>query len=292
MIKSMTGYGRGEAKADGIEVTVEIKSVNHRYLDFYIRVPRQLSFLEEKIRSYVSSRVSRGKFEIFVTYENFSEGSKNVLLDEELVKAYLKAMTKLRNDYNLNDDMSVSVLAKFPDILKIEKIEEDEIKVWKVVEDAINNSMNKLINMRELEGSKLKKNIMKKLSSVEESLESINKQAPEVVENYKNKLKIRFDEMLTQEIIEEDRLVAEFTIFADKCSIDEEIVRLDSHINQAKETLNLNCSVGRKLDFMVQEMNREINTIGAKANDLLITNKVVEVKSELEKIREQIQNIE
>jgi uncharacterized protein (TIGR00255 family) len=292
MIKSMTGYGRGEEKLDGIEITTEMKSVNHRYLDFFIRVPRQMSFLEEKIRAYVSKKISRGKIDIFVTCENFGSDSRSVLLDEELVKSYISAMTKLRDDYKLIDDISTSIIARFPDVLKVEKIDEDEIKVWNVVEKALSISIAKMIEMRINEGKKLKESILEKLKSVEKSLNIIKGRAPLVVENYKERLNARLGDILNQEIIDENRLAAELMIFSDKCSIDEEVVRMDSHIIQVNKILGLDYPIGRKLDFMVQEMNREINTIGAKANDLVITNNVVDVKSELEKIREQIQNIE
>ena len=292
MIKSMTGYGRGEIKQDGIEVSIEIKSVNHRYLDFYIRLPKQLNFMEDKIRTYVSKVVSRGKCDIFITYENFTEGSKSVLLDSQLAKAYIDSMKKLRDDYGLIDDISTSIIARFPDILKLEKMEENEERLWKIMESAVEISSKKLIEMREIEGKKLKDNILEKLILVEGALNLIRQRAPEIVSNYKEKLRLRFNDLVEQGVVDESRLAAELVIFADKCSIDEEIVRLDSHITQVREILEKNYPIGRKLDFMIQEMNREINTIGSKANDLLITNNVVDVKTELEKIREQIQNIE
>lgn len=292
MIRSMTGYGRGESQGHGKEFVVEIKTVNHRYSDIFIKMPRQLSFLEDKIRDKVGKSLSRGKIDVYVSFEDYSEDSKSVMLDEALAKAYIQAAELLKTKYNLKDDISVSLVSRFPDILKIEKVEDDQEELWELFKVALENALNSLVVMRENEGEELKSSVLEKCTYIESVLKEIKSRAPEVVKEYKNKLENRIKELLEQQTIDENRLATEVAIFADRCSIDEEIVRLGSHINQLRETLALSQPVGRKLDFLVQEMNREINTIGSKANDLVIARHVVELKSELEKIREQIQNIE
>lgn len=294
MIRSMTGFGRGRAQADGREFLVEIKTVNHRYCDIYIKLPRQISFLEDKVREVIGKSISRGKVDVFINYEDFSEDSKNILIDEGLAKTYIKSVEYLRDKYGLKDDISVSLIAKFPDILKVEKPEEDEEKIWNLLYEALSHALDSLISMRETEGEGLKNDLLERTDAIEKVVQEISIRAPEVVKEYKCKLENRIKEILEQQVIDENRLAMEVAIFADRCNIDEELVRLESHINQLRQTLNSDSDtpVGRKLDFLIQEMNREINTIGSKANDLSITQSVVEIKSELEKIREQIQNIE
>lgn len=292
MIRSMTGFGRGESQEEGRQFLVEIKTVNHRYSDIFIKIPRQISFLEDKVREVISRGLSRGKIDVYISYEEYGDDSKSVLLDEPLTKAYIKAIETLRDTYNLKDDISVSLVAKFPDILKVEKTEVDEEKIWSLLKIALDSALNALVRMREIEGEGLKNSILEKADYMENILKDISLRAPHVVEEYKQKLENRIKELLDQQTIDESRIATEVAFFADRCSIDEEIVRLGSHIAQIRETLKLDQSIGRKLDFLIQEMNREINTIGSKANDLAITRNVVEVKSELEKVREQIQNIE
>ena len=292
MIRSMTGFGRGKSQADGMEFLVEIKTVNHRYSDVYIKLPRQISFLEDKVREVVSKSVSRGKADVFISLEDFSEDSRSILIDEGLAKTYISTIRLLKDKYDLLDDISVSLIAKFPDVLKVEKVEQDEEKTWKLLNEALNGAIESLINMREIEGEGLKVSIFEKADFIENIVKEIGIRAPEVVKEYKCKLENRIKELMDQQIIDENRMATEVAIFADRCSIDEELVRLTSHISQLRETLKIGQSVGRKLDFLIQEMNREINTIGSKANDLNITKFVVDIKSELEKIREQIQNIE
>lgn len=292
MIKSMTGFGRGEAREEGREFLVEIKTVNHRYSDIFVKMPRMLSFLEDKVRDMVSKSLSRGKIDIFISYENRGDDSKSVLLDEPLAKAYIKAAQLLRDTYNLKDDISVSLVSRFPDILRIERPEEDEEKVWQLLRGALKNAIDALLIMRENEGQQLKSNLLQILCVIQDVLNEIAARAPEVVKEYKQKLESRIKELLEQQNIDENRLAMEVALFADRCSIDEEIVRLGSHIVQFKAALDNPQPVGRKLDFLIQEMNRETNTIGSKANDLFITRNVVEIKGELEKLREQIQNIE
>ncbi len=295
MIRSMTGFGRGKSQADGREFLVEIKTVNHRYCDIYIKLPRQISFLEEKVREVVGKSVSRGKVDVFISYDDFSEESKNILIDEGLARTYIKSVEHLRDKYGLKDDISVSLIAKFPDILKVEKSEQDEDKIWGLLSEALSHALDALINMRQVEGEGLRNDLLERADVIEKVVQEISIRAPEVVKEYKCKLENRIKEILEQQVIDENRMAMEVAIFADRCNIDEELVRLGSHINQLRQTLNntqFDQPVGRKLDFLLQEMNREINTIGSKANDLSITQNVVEIKSELEKIREQIQNIE
>lgn len=292
MIRSMTGFGRGESKEEGRMFLVEIKTVNHRYSDIFIKMPRQISFLEDKIRDVVGKSLSRGKIDVFVTYEEYGDDSKSVVIDEPLATAYVKAVESLRDKYSLKDDISVSLISRFPDILKVEKVEVDEGKTWELLKVALDNALQSLIVMRGIEGEGLKNNILERTAYIADILKEITVRAPEVVKEYKQKLENRIKELLEQQTIDENRLAVEVAYFADRCSIDEEIIRLGSHISQMRDTLDLQQPVGRKLDFLIQEMNREINTIGSKANDLVITKNVVELKSELEKLREQIQNLE
>jgi uncharacterized protein (TIGR00255 family) len=288
----MTGFGRGDCLLDGNNFTVELKTVNHRYCDVFIKIPKQMSFLEDKVREFVTGNISRGKIDVYISYENSSEDSREVVFDETLVNAYKKALITLRDEYSLKDDITVSLLSGFPNVLKIQKADQDEDELWKVLKKSLDNAMTTLIAMRENEGKKLRENIVEKINKIENILLDVKTHSPEVVKDYKQKLTTRITEILDQRVPDETRLAMEVAIFADRCSVDEEIVRLSSHINQVRQTLNLEEPVGRKLDFLIQEMNREVNTIGSKANDLTITGDVVDIKCELEKVREQIQNIE
>ncbi len=292
MIKSMTGFGRGENSQDGKEFTVEIKTVNHRYSDVFIRMPRQIGFLEDKVRELVGKAVSRGKIDVYITYSNYSDDAKLVTLDEGLAKTYISATQSLRDKFALKDDITVSLISRYPDVLKVEQAQEDEELLWSLLKTAVVKALDALIKMREVEGEGLRNVLLDRADYIDSIVEEIAKRAPEIPKEYKLKLTTRIKELLDQQPIDENRLATEVAVFADRCSIDEELVRLASHIGQLREALSIDQPVGRKLDFLVQEMNREINTIGSKANDLSITKNVVEVKSEIEKIREQIQNIE
>ena len=292
MIRSMTGFGRGDCQEDGKEFQVEIKTVNHRYSDVFIKMPRQIGFLEEKVRDMVGKAVSRGKIDVYITYNNFGDDSKCVMFDEALAKTYISAVEALRDKFSLRDDISVSLISKYPDVLKVEQAEEDEDKLWLLLKAAVENALSSLITMREIEGEGLKTDLLARALYIEKILREISLRAPDVVKEYKLKLETRIKDLLDQQNMDESRLAIEIAIFADRCSIDEEIVRLGSHLSQMREALNIQQPIGRKLDFLIQEMNREINTIGSKANDLAITRNVVEIKSEIEKMREQVQNIE
>ncbi|HEY5585544.1 MAG TPA: YicC/YloC family endoribonuclease [Ruminiclostridium sp.] len=293
MVRSMTGFGRGTYSDDGKEFTVEIKSVNHRYIDFYIKLPRQIGFLEERVREVVSKSLFRGKVDIFISFEDRSDDSRSVTLDEALASAYIQAVEKLKDKYNLKDDLSVSLVSKFPDVLRIEKNEDDEEQLWDVLNKALEVAISSLVQMREKEGNELRTSLLQKADYIEEIISQISIRSPKVVIEYKQKLENRIKEILNQQTIDENRIAMEVAIFADRCGIDEELVRLGSHLIQLRDILSIKKQpVGRKLDFLVQEINREINTIGSKSNDIIITKNVLELKSETEKIREQIQNIE
>lgn len=292
MIRSMTGYGHYEYQDEEIRMSIEIKTVNHRYCDVYIRLPRQLSCFEDKVRSLITSRVSRGKIDVFINWEYVGEGNKEVILDEGLARAYYEAMGKLAQSLGLRDDISTSTLARFPEILRVEKKEEDAEAIWAILEPGVNAAVDTLLAMREAEGEKLKISLLEICESIEAYRQKILTRAPQVVAEYKEKLTTRIRELMDSNAVDEMRIAMEVAIFADKASINEELVRLKSHLDQFGETLALDGPIGKKLDFLLQEMNREVNTIGSKANNLDITKNVVELKSEIEKIREQIQNIE
>ncbi len=293
MPHSMTGYGKGEINLDGKEFVLEIKSVNSRYCDMYIKLPRNIMAFEEKIRSVVGKRVSRGKLDIMVNFSDRSEGSKEVILDKPLASAYLKALEELRDTYKLKDDISISIISRFPDVLSIEKNEDDMEELWAMLEQALDKALKGLAEMRLREGKELKKDLLMRGEKVIALLNEIVERAPGVILEYKGKLEARITELLeNRAIVDEARIAMEVAMFADKCAIDEEVVRLKSHMLQMTEILDLKEPVGRKLDFLVQEMNREANTIGSKSNDIVITKNMLEIKSEIEKIREQVQNIE
>ena len=293
MVKSMTGFGRSVSKEENANnFTVEIKSVNHRYLDFNIRMPRSLMSLENKVREAVKERINRGKIDIFINQNIYGKEDLNVKFNELLADNYLNVLETIRDRYNVNNDISVSLIAKFPEVVSLEKKEEDLEEVWANLNYALVEATAGLASMREAEGLKLLEDILSNGNKIKELLYNIEKKAPFVVENYKNKLAARLKELLEKGTIDEARVSAEVAIFADKAAIDEEIIRLYSHLNQLKETLQLNEPIGRKLDFIVQEMNREANTMTSKSSDLEIINLTINIKNYIEKIREQIQNIE
>ncbi len=292
MIKSMTGFGRGISQANGKEFVVEIKTVNHRYMDIFTKIPRQISFIEDRMRELVGKYISRGKVDIYVSYDDMGEESKTVILDEMLAKAYIDAIGLLKQKFQLNEEISVSLISRFPDVLRVEKVDENEDEIWQILKSALEGALEALVAMRLKEGAEIRNSLLEKADFIEKTVKQIKDRSPDIVKEYKAKLESRINELMEQQSIDESRLAVEVAFFADRCSIDEEIVRLGSHISQLRDTLNSDQPVGRKLDFLLQEMNREVNTIGSKANDLSITRSVIELKSELEKIREQIQNIE
>jgi len=291
MLRSMTGYGHCEYTENDISFTIEIKTVNHRYIDIFLKMPKQLSVFEDMIRSLVSAKIQRGKIDIYITYDNKSSDFQEVILDEGLAKAYCDALRKISDGLGLRDDISATSLARFPDILKVEKQENNE-EVGKILEKAFSMALDELVQMRTREGEKLKESLLANLSTIEDYIEKIKEKAPLVVKEYKEKLEMRLNELIDIQRVDPARIATEVALFADKCSIDEELVRLKSHIIQMREMLDVGSPVGKKADFLIQEMNREVNTIGSKASNIDITRNVVELKSEIEKLREQIQNIE
>jgi len=292
MIRSMTGFGRGNSEKDGKSFTIEIKSVNHRYFETNIRMPRVLISFEDKIRKIIGEKVKRGKLDVFVTQGNYDKEDVEACLNEKLAQSYMNCFQVLKDKYDLNDDISVGTIARLPEVITLKQKEEDVSETFEQIEMSLTKALEALLFMREREGKKLLEDVIIKCDFIKELVEKVKERAPLVVSEYRGKLIQRLNVLHKEIEFDENRVAMEIAIFADKAGIDEEIVRLNSHIDQMKETLLLNEPVGRKLDFIIQEMNRETNTIASKANDLGILNTVINMKSEIEKIREQIQNIE
>lgn len=292
MVKSMTGYGRFEDDGSGRNISVEIKSVNHRYFEFSCRVPASFGFLEEKLKSYVRSRVSRGKIDLFLSIEASEDENCTVSVNTALVKGYANALKEVSDICETTEKLSPSVIARFPGVFSVKKGEEDEEALWQQVKAVAERAVDRFIEMRKVEGQKLKDDILEKTDSILDMVSIVESKAPETVEKYRIRLETKLKELLEDRGIDEQRLITEAAIFADKIAVDEETVRLRSHMSQIKDLLESDDPIGRKLDFVLQESNREINTIGSKSQNTDISQVVVDVKSELEKIREQIQNIE
>jgi len=292
MIRSMTGFGRGSSEKDGKSFTIEIKSVNHRYFETNIRMPRVLMSFEDKIRKIIGGKVKRGKLDVFVTQGNYDKEDVVAHLNEKLAQSYLGCFQILKDKYKLDGDILVESIARLPDVITLKQKEEDVSQTFEQIELSLTKALEALLFMREREGGKLLEDVMRKCDLIEGLVEKVKERAPLVVCEYKEKLTQRLSDLHKEIEFDVNRVAMEIAIFADKVGIDEEIVRLYSHIEQMRETLLLDEPIGRKLDFIIQEMNRETNTIASKANDLQILNTVINMKSEIEKIREQIQNIE
>lgn len=292
MIKSMTGYGRAQQSVDGMNITVELKSVNHRYFEFTSKLPRNYGFLDEKLKSFFNTKLTRGKTECYVQIEAVDEPDTVISLNHSLVKGYLEAYKELSEVYGIENDIKVSNLARVSDIFAVRKKEADEDKIWVAVETVAAAALDGFIAMREREGEKLKADVLSRLDTIIENVEFIEERSPQTVAEYNEKLVARMKELLGEAHIDEQRILTEAAIFADKVAVAEETVRLRSHISQLRSFLELDEAVGKKMDFLVQELNREANTIGSKAQDVEIARRVVAIKAEIEKIREQIQNIE
>lgn len=292
MIKSMTGYGRAEKILDGKKISIEMKSVNYRYSDYTVKIPRHYTFMEEKVREYVSNYVSRGKVDIFVNIESYETADKEFILNSELAESYIGVLKELRDKFDLKDDISVSVVARCSDIFNAEQKEINQEKLWDNTKEVLAECVSAFIAMREREGMRINKDLTERVAYMKTLANDIDERSPQTVEEYRQRLYNKIKEVLDDRTIDEARVLTEVAIFADKVAVNEEIVRLGSHFDEFYEILNVNEPAGRKLDFLVQEINREINTIGSKANDIIIAKKVVELKAELEKLREQIQNIE
>lgn len=291
MIKSMTGYGRGKLESDGREFIVEIKSINHRYNDTSIKMPRYLSFLEDKVRQYVTKSISRGKIEVYISVNNISAESKNVVIDKELAGEYVNAMRDMIALYGLKDDISASALMRLPDIIRNKDVDDEE-SYWEPLKSTLDIALTNLEEARENEGARLKADILERLGTISKYVDTVKEKSVGLLEEYRNKLTNRVNELNANNIVDENRIGIEVVLFADKSSICEEVTRLKSHIASLEKMLDVDGPIGKKIDFLVQEMNRETNTIGSKANSVGITNYVVEMKNEIENIREQVQNIE
>lgn len=292
MIKSMTGFGRASKEIDGYVITVELKSVNHRYFEFNCRLPRQYGFVEDKLKSFINSRVSRGKVDCFLTIEALNTDDANVVVNHTLASAYVNALKEIADTYELKEDFGAASISRYSDVLIVKKAEDDEEKIWSYVKSAANEAVDKFIEMRTAEGAKMKDDVLSRSNYILECVSFIEERSPQTVKEYNEKLISRVHELLGDVSLDEGRILQEVAVFADKVAVAEETVRLRSHIEQLHSFLESEEAIGRKMDFLVQEMNREANTIGSKANDVDIARKVVDIKAEIEKIREQIQNIE
>ncbi|MBP5453603.1 MAG: YicC family protein [Lachnospiraceae bacterium] len=292
MIKSMTGFGRAEYADVNRKFTVEIKSVNHRYLDMAIKMPKKLNFFEAAIRNELKASIQRGKVDVFITYEDYTENNVGIKYNKDVAEEYLKYLKQMSEEFDLDCDIRVSTLSRYPEVFTMDETEIDEDEIWAGLKKAIQGAADKFVEARIKEGENLKNDLIDKLDDMLSHVAYVKERAPEIIAEYKKGLEEKIKELLGDTKVDEGRLLTEVAIFADKVCIDEEIVRLTSHIETTKKTLIEGGSIGRKLDFIAQEMNREANTILSKANDLATSNHAIELKTEIEKVREQIQNIE
>ena len=292
MIKSMTGFGRCELSEGERKVSVEIKTVNHRYLDVAMKMPKKLNFFDSAIRTVLKEYLQRGKVDVFVTYEDLSESNVSLVYNQKVAEQYVKYFRQMEEQFGLENDMKVSVLARCPEVLVMEEQQEDEEEIWQLLEKAVRGACEKVVETRVREGEALKCDLLAKLDEMLRMTAFIEERSPQIMAEYRQKLEAKVQDLLTDAQTDESRIAMEVTLFADKICVDEEIVRLRSHVEATKAALESGGSVGRKLDFIAQEMNREANTTLSKANDLEISNCAIDLKTEIEKVREQIQNME
>lgn len=292
MLKSMTGFGRSEAASEKRKITVEIKAVNHRYLDMSIRLPKKLSFFEAGIRNVLKQYISRGKVDIFVSYEDFTQNNVCVKYNDSIAREYMNYFEEMSKQFGIEQDITVSKLARCPEVLSLEEQSIDEDELWTFLESAVREAAEHFVQSRQVEGEHLQKDLIQKIDEIAEGVKVLEERGPEIVKEYRRKIYDKVEELLQNTTVDESILATEITIFADKICIDEESVRLKSHMKTMKDTLESGENIGRKLDFIAQEMNREANTMLSKANDLEISNVAIDIKTGIEKIREQIQNIE
>ena len=292
MIKSMTGFGRSEIVKGNRKISVEIKSVNHRYLEAGIKMPKKLNVFESRMRDLLKKYATRGKIDIFINYEDDSENQVNLKFNQNIADEYMTIFNNMSEKYNLKNDMTVGGLARFPEVITMDEVQEDEEELWHFIEEAMKAALEQFVNTRILEGENLKKDLLGKLDHMEELVTFVEKRSPEIMKEYRSKLESKVKELLGDTTIDESRIATEVIIYADKICVDEETVRLRSHIEHARKCLNEDGGIGRKMDFIAQEMNREANTTLSKANDIEISNAAIDLKTEIEKVREQIQNIE
>ena len=292
MIKSMTGFGRCEVQEAERKITVEMKSVNHRYLDVNIKMPKKLNFFESSIRGELKNYIQRGKVDIFISYEDYTESNVCVKYNKELAAEYMSYLNKMAEDFSLDNDVRVSCLSRYPEVLSMEEQTVDEDALWQLLSKALKGAAEGFVETRIKEGENLKNDLVEKLNGMLTHVDFITERSPQIIAEYKQRLEDKVRELLDDSKIDDNRLLMEVTIFADRVCVDEELVRLRSHVEATKDALLQGGSIGRKLDFIAQEMNREANTILSKSNDLEISNRAIELKTEIEKVREQIQNIE
>lgn len=292
MLKSMTGYGRSQQTVGGRDILVEIKSVNHRYFEFSARTPRAYGYLDDKLKTLINAAISRGKVEVNVSVFTVEGKDAEVAINLELARGYVEALRSLKEELSLTDDLSLSAVARFTDLFQVKKTVEDEEAIWSEVRQVAQDALGRFISMRTLEGERMLADVSGRLSAIEESVAAVEARSPKTLAAYRERLYEKLQEVLEGKNVDEQRVLTEVAVFADKIAVDEETVRLRSHIRQFHLLLASAEPVGRKLDFLIQEMNREVNTIGSKCQDVEVTNVVLSMKAELEKIREQIQNIE
>lgn len=291
-MRSMTGFGRAKQEQNNRIYNIEIKSINHKYTDVSIKLPRMLSYLEEKIKKEVQKNIYRGKIDVFINFENYSDEGKQILINRELTKKYIEEFKKIAEENKLNYDIPITEITKLPEVLNIKISDENEDIIQNEVLQCLKQAIQNIILMKENEGDKIKEDLQRRINNIEQKILKISEYSTGLVANYVVKLEERIKEILKTDIIDETRIATEVVIYADKCSIEEELTRLKSHINQFRQMLEEKNNVGKKMDFLIQEMNRETNTIGSKSGLLEITNLVIEIKVELEDIREQVQNVE
>ena len=292
MLKSMTGFGRSEIANERQKITVEMKAVNHRYCDINVKMPKKLSIFEAGIRNLLKKSIQRGKVDVFITYEDYTENNMVLKYNEELAAEYVRVLQQMSEQFGIENDVRVSSLSRYPDVLTLEEQTVDTDELWGVLEEALHKASEQFVETRLVEGENLKNDLISKLDGMLEDVDFIEKRSPEILAEHRQRLEAKVKELLGDSTIDESRIVTETTIFADKICVDEEIVRLRSHITSTRKALLEGGSIGRKLDFIAQEMNREANTILSKANDLEVANRAINLKTEIEKVREQIQNIE
>ena len=293
MIRSMTGFGHGEVSNDkNQKVTVEMKSVNHRYCDIALKLPKKLAMFEANIRNIMKEYASRGKIDIYVSYEDLSETAVSLHYNQAMAEEYMQVFKKMQEDFNIETKITAEALAKYPEVVTIEEVQQDEEVWWELLEAALRQAAEKFVETRTIEGANLKRDLLGKLDQMAADVAFIEERSPQIIAEYRSKLEEKVKEFLEDSTIEENRIAAEVTLYADKIAVDEEIVRLQSHISSMTDVLESDESIGRKLDFMAQEMNREANTILSKSSDVDLADHAIELKTNVEKVREQIQNIE
>ena len=292
MIKSMTGFGRSEISEGQRKISVEMKSVNHRYLEAGIKMPKKLNVFEARIRDVLKQYANRGKIDIFISYEDLTENKIMLKYNSDIAAEYMDIFNRMAEQFDMKNDVTIAGLSRYPEVITMEDIPVDEDELWHFIEKAVRQACEQFVNARITEGENLKKDLLDKLDNMAEVVEFIENRSPKIMKEYRNKLENKVAELLNDTTIDENRIATEVIIYADKICVDEETVRLKSHIDHAKKCLSEDGGIGRKLDFIAQEMNREANTILSKANDIEISNKAIELKTEIEKVREQIQNIE